>query len=177
MSKECKTLQIIAQNCRGLADYVKRKDVLNFLRSKKPDIVFLEDIHIKRENVDRLLNEWGHKDIVAPGQSNSRGVAILFNNTFQYNLRETYSCPKGNYVLANVEMLESNVTLGCVYGPNEDNAEFYKMFFEKIENMGNDKVIIGGDWNFVLKPELDYLNYKRTNNKNAVVCTFIIQIV
>ena len=143
MTKNCKTLKIIAQNCRGLADNVKRKDVLNFLRSKKPDIIFMEDIHIKRENVNGLINEWGFKGIIAPGQSNSRGVAILLNNTFQYDIRETYMCPRGNYVLTSIDMLEYNVTLGCVYGPNEDNPEFYESFFKKVEDMGNSKSYLG----------------------------------
>ena len=46
-------------------------------------------------------------------------------------------------------------TLASMYGPKEDNPEFFRATLEHIENLGNDKKIIGGDFNLVLDPEVD----------------------
>jgi len=30
--------------------------------------------------------------------------------------------------------------------------------------MGNNELLLGGDWNLVLNPDVEYLNYRRMNN-------------
>ena len=35
------------------------------------------------------------------------------------------------------------VTLGSIYGPNEDNPEFYVNVIQQIESIPNDNIIIG----------------------------------
>ena len=42
------------------------------------------------------------------------------------------------------------ITLVNLYGPNEDNAQFYENFIRKIVEFKNEHVIMSGDWNFVL---------------------------
>jgi len=84
-----------------------------------------------------------------------------------YKIKEVIRCPLGNYVLANVCILEQNVTLGSIYGKNDDDPGFYKNLFLQLSNMGKDEIILGGDWNLVINPDLDYKNYRNTNNKQA----------
>ncbi|RUM94294.1 MAG: hypothetical protein DSZ28_03935 [Thiothrix sp.] len=33
--------------------------------------------------------------------------------------------------------------------------------------MGNKELLLGGDWNLVLNPDVDYMNYRRMNNRKA----------
>jgi len=152
---------------RGLADDSKRRDVLKYLRGKKPDIILLQDIHVNHCKVNRFILEWGLQGLVAPGTSLSRGVAILFNNTFEYKIKEDNRCPLGNYVLANVCILEQNVMLGSVYGKHDDDPGFHRNLFLQLGNMGNDEMILERDWNLVINPDLNYKNYRNTNNKQA----------
>ena len=44
---------------------------------------------------------------------------------------------------------------------NRDTPEFYSNIGEKLINFANNNVIIVGDWNLLLKPEIDCLNYKK----------------
>ena len=154
-------------NCRGLADRQKRRDVLDHLRSKRPSIVFLQDIHLDSEKARTLLMEWGLEGKIAPGSSNSRGTALLFNSNFAYRIDNTYTHQGGNYVIVDLTIQDQNITLCSVYGPNKDDPDFYRQMFQTIEQMGNDSIILGGDWNLVIDPELDYCNYKQINNRRA----------
>ena len=54
-----------------------------------------------------------------------------------------------------------------MYGPNSDNANFFKQISSHIDNIHNTDIIICGDYNCVLNPELDYYNYKGINNAKA----------
>ena len=129
-------LTILSMNCRGLADKKKRRDVLNYLRGKKPDIVLLQDIHLDDRSSEWIILEWGFEGIVAPGTSRARGVAILFNNTFEFKISEIRRCPNGNYILADIAALNQYITVGTIYGPNEDDRRFYKSCFKKLRILG-----------------------------------------
>ena len=40
-----------------------------------------------------------------------------------------------------------------VYGPNEDDLNFFQDFTKQIDSLNSDLKIIGGDFNFYLAPE------------------------
>ena len=73
-------------NCRGLSsDKIKRRDI--FLKCRQNyDVSFLFDIHSKNETEPYWRSEWGNDIKFSSQSSNSRGVAILFRNTFQYHI-------------------------------------------------------------------------------------------
>ena len=56
-------------------------------------------------------------------------------------------------------------TLVAVYGPNNDEPQFFTNLQLKIESLGNSSVIIGGDWNVPLNYSMDTLNYMHKNNR------------
>ena len=59
------------------------------------------------------------------------------------------------------------LTLVNLYGPNNDNPNFFQEISNCIDEIGNDEAIMCGDYNCVLNPELDYYNYKNINNTKA----------
>ena len=54
-----------------------------------------------------------------------------------------------------------------MYGPNQDNPEFYINLAAESENSQNDFQIFCGDWNLVQDNNIDYYNYVNTNNPKA----------
>lgn len=73
-------LKIASVNVRGLGNSQKRRDVFNYLRDLNASLYLLQDTHFIPENEFMIKNEWGLEAIFASFSSNSRGVAILFNN-------------------------------------------------------------------------------------------------
>ena len=123
-------LEIISMNVRGIATDIKRRDVFMWLRNLKGNIYCLQDIHCRPECENMWRNEWGFKGIFSPHRSDSRGVAILFNNNFEFKVHKKEIDPEGNFIVIDLEVDNRRITLACIYGPNRDHPEFY----EKIEH-------------------------------------------
>lgn len=161
-------INILSFNVRGLGDHQKRKDVLQWLRQQKADILCLQDIHCASGDESRWLQlSWGYKCYIAPYTSNSRGVAILFNNSFEYKVNGILADPLGNYLILDITTNDLQFTLVNIYGPNNDNPEFFDNIKTKIQSVEQVSTIICGDWNVVQDYALDTKGYLNRNNVNA----------
>ena len=158
---------IFSQNCQGLANMQKRRDLFHFVKSKKYNIICLQDIHLEKKMEPYIKSEWGYQVYMSPFRSNRRGVMILLNNNFEQQVESIKTDPNGNYIILNMTIQGKKVTLVNIYGPNEDNPQFYRNLKEKYSEFDNEILIICGDWNFVQNPEVDYYNYLHINNPRA----------
>ncbi len=104
---------------------------------------------------------------IASGTSNSRGVAILMNNNFEYKILDTRIDPEGNYLAMKITMFQTDVSLITIYGPNTDKPEFFENIINIVEDFESASIIICGDWNTVQDQNLDTKYYVRENNKRA----------
>ena len=57
-----------------------------------------------------------------------------------------------------MEIQGKELTLVNLYGPNEDNPQFYENILKKVAEFENENVIMCGDWNLVLDPDKDCSN-------------------
>lgn len=57
--------------------------------------------------------------------SNSRVVAVLFNNNFELNLNMEKKDSEGNILALDLSIGENRVTLINIYGPNSDSPDFF----------------------------------------------------
>ena len=73
----------------------------------------------------------------------------------------------GNYIFVTVTIMDRDFLIVSLYGSNRDDPEFYAELEERINDLGFENIIIGGDWNLVLDYTLDYYNYKYHNNIKA----------
>ena len=145
------SLTFASMNCQGLGDMTKRRDVFHFLRLKKYSIYLLQDTHFNIKQEKYIESEWGYNCYFASFKSNSRGVAVLFNNNFDFKIKNVIKDPKGNFIIININTLEKDLAIVSLYGPNNDNPQFY-IDFEKhlIDNGIFENIIISGDWNLVM---------------------------
>ena len=111
-----------------------------------------------------MQTEWGSKWAIASGESNARGVAILFNNK-SIKVNQTYSDHEGRYVIANIECKNTKYTLCNIYAPNTDDVNFFTRVFKVVEKVAQDYVIIGGDFNLALDTKYDRLLSSHNNGK------------
>jgi exonuclease III len=63
--------------------------------------------------------------------------------------------------------MDKNIVLVNLYGPNNDDPQFYEEIKSRLVQLSYTDIIVGGDWNLVLNPGLDYHNYKHVNNPKA----------
>ena len=110
---------------------------------------------------------WGYECYFSSFASNSRGVAILFNNNFEFKVLKEKRDLNGNYLVLDIEIDKQKLTLLSLYGPNTDSPNFFEQIINVIEDFRNENYIICGDFNLVLYPHIDYCNYIQINNPRA----------
>jgi hypothetical protein len=55
--------------------------------------------------------------------------------------------PNENYLLLKLSIQGKFLTVGAVYGPNTSNQEFFDMLERDLISLGNQPIVLGGDWN------------------------------
>lgn len=160
-------VSIISMNCQGLGDKSKRKDVINFLKGKQYSICMLQDTHFLKSEENYIRSLWGYECFFSSFNSQSRGVAILVNNTFEFKISGTEQDLEGNLLILSCKICDKNITLVNIYGPNRDNPSFYQNLHDRMSKYENSCYIIGGDFNLILNPNIDSYNYVNLNNPNA----------
>ena len=160
-------LSIASMNCRGLGNYKKRRDVFHFLKNKKFSICCLQDVHFNEKMEACVRSEWGLDCFFSAYTSNSRGVAILFNNSFEYKVHISKTDNNGNLLALDIEVADFRLTLINLYGPNNDEPAFYDKVCDFLSDLDNTHMILGGDWNLILDVDLDCVNYLHINNPRS----------
>ena len=92
---------------------------------------------------------------------------ILLNNNFEHKVENVISDVNGNYLILDINIEGINFILVNIYGPNEDKPKFYSELRKKYKSLNNERIILCGDWNLVLNPDLDTNNYLHINNPRA----------
>ena len=92
---------------------------------------------------------------------------ILLNNNFERKVEKVKSDPNGNYIILDINIDGKKYTLVNLYGPNDDKPKFYKELMQGYKSFNNDNIIMCGDWNLVINPNLDTNNYLHINNPRA----------
>ena len=73
----------------------------------------------------------------------------------------------GNFIIVVCKIGAQSYLFANVYGPNDDEPNFYRNLISLLESFQTDHVIVGGDFNFVVNPDVDSYNYAREYNINA----------
>ena len=114
-----------------------------------------------------IQSEWGYKCYFSSFTSNARGVAVVFNNNFEFKINSTEKDDSGIFLIISFSSMDKDFILVNVYGPNKDDPLFYENLMNRIKRYNNSNVIIVGDFNIALDQDIDCYNYKQVNNPKA----------
>ena len=112
-------LRIISANCQGLRDINKRTDVLHYFAEIRPDILCLQDTHWLSEDQKLIKPLWAGECLLSGSQTNSRGVAILINKTFEYKILSVERDSTGNQISVSLSLNEFTIKIINIYAPNK----------------------------------------------------------
>ena len=138
-------LSICSFNCRGLSSlFKKRNELFLWLRKQNFNIILLQETHSTLSCEKLWRKEWGSKISFCHGSRNSKGVCILFNNNFDYEILEENAKMNGRFISVKIKTDTGKYNIVNVYGPNENDVEFMHLCFKEIENLSNnDQNIVG----------------------------------
>ena len=135
----------------------------------------MQETHLTQKDHNLLLKEWNLDYILAGNSTNSRGVAVLLNKTFEYSIKQCIKDPEGRYIILELDITHlRNIFLINIYGPNSDEPAWFLNLFQKVQKISNDNEIWVGDWNVSLT-DLDNYNYVKARNtkSNIIINNFI----
>ena len=119
----------------------KRRDLFHYVRNKKYNIICLQDVHINAQLEPFITSEWGYEVFFSSFTNSSRGVMILMNNNFEYKVERVKTDKNGNYIILDIIIQGKRITLVNLYGPNQDNPNFYTNIKQKVSEFENDQVL------------------------------------
>ena len=139
-----------------MGDKIKRQEIFIWLRAKKMSIFFIQEAHCTEDNKHDWRAEWGYQALFSCGSSKKAGVAILFNNNFNFQISKVYSDPEGRFVICDLITNGKQLTVAFnIYVPNEDDLNFFTSMFNHLLDFNCNDIIKGGDFNLVLDVEKD----------------------
>uniref|UniRef100_A0A3Q3BAI7 Reverse transcriptase domain-containing protein n=1 Tax=Kryptolebias marmoratus TaxID=37003 RepID=A0A3Q3BAI7_KRYMA len=147
-------VDVISWNVRGLRKLIKLKKVMNRLKQYHPKLVFIQETHLLTTEVARLRRRWPGQILSSSFSPHSRGVAILIHKSLPVCIKKTIIDPAGRFIIIQASLMNQNLILVNLYGPNIDDPDFYNNLFLSITAFHGD-VIFGGDFNCTLDPNLD----------------------
>lgn len=90
------------------------------MKQKQKSIYFLQDTDFTEDDVNMVRSMWGFEIFISPGKTDSRGVAILFNNNFKYEIIQVTPDEIGNYFSNWAKNSKIQYPSINIYGPNCD---------------------------------------------------------
>ena len=104
-------LRIISANCQGLRDINKCTDVLHYFAEIGPDRLCLQDTHWLSEDQKLIKLLWAGECFLNGSQTNSRGVAILINKTFECKILSVERDLTGNQISVSLSLNEFTIKI------------------------------------------------------------------
>ena len=146
-------LRLASINGRGLRSDSKRSQLLLYLQRRGIDICCLQETHFDSNFYEGILSRGYLSSACFDGRS--RGVTWLVSRSLDASCALVLSDPAGRLCVLDVTIKDKAFRLIGVYGPNVTSE--LPAFFRRIEPyvVPSKRVILVGDWNAVLDPNLD----------------------
>lgn len=150
---------------RGLNDEFKRRKFFNYFHQLRHSIILLQETYSTRKVEKVWRNEWGGNIVFAHYNSRSRGVAILIKKNVSVKIHNIVRGEDGRYIILDLTFNDNRMVLANVYGPNEDNPQFFVKVFKEVDVFKVPDKMIAGDFNVVLDPDVDRKSAGQVDSK------------
>ena len=160
-------LRVLSANCQGLRDKTKQADVLDYFDHFKANIICLQDTHLTPSDENHLRSIFDCECYLNGYKTNSRGVAILLKNNFEHKVVHTDFDNDGNLITIDLNLENISIRLINIYAPNVDSPSFFENVRKLVDENEQDYILVSGDFNLVLNPDLDSFNYININNPKS----------
>ena len=159
MAEDNYDFKVMSINIRGINDRKKRRNVFRWVKKNKIDICLLQETYSTAETATIWRNEWGRNLIQAHGTNHSKGVMLLIRPGLDEKINSIDKDIVGRTILADLTIQGTAFKILNIYAPNTEEQQV--QYFRYLRNLmkdkltENDKIIMGGDFNFVPEPQLD----------------------
>ena len=101
-------ISLLTLNVSGLQNKRKREKLFFWLKSKKDNIIFIQETHCGSEDDKKKWSEeWGGQSYWTTCSKDSVGVAILISDKIKYDIQNVQCDEKGRWVNAEIHINNS----------------------------------------------------------------------
>lgn len=152
-------LKVNSLNVRGLRDQQKRCTLFRWLKHTHEGIEFLQECHSEPRDEKKWIREWGGEIVFSHGSRKSRGVAIMLDKSYDYEIKTVERDEEGRFLLLDINIENKSLILVNIYAPTSDDTvkqcEFLQFISNKLETYIDRDLILGGDFNMCPDPVID----------------------
>ena len=165
-------------NVNGCRDSFKRYNVFEFLKSNFPgNFYLLQETHSLPSEESRWELVWRGMGLFSHGSTNSAGVAILFAPKSNVSVLSQCELMPGHLLHAHVKINDYPIHIVNVYAPSNglERMDCFERLKRHIKNLNDDPLIIGGDFNCTINPELDRNGGRESDMRTSHFLNNILQ--
>lgn len=129
--------------------------------SQKADILCVQETHFSEDKSPQCSHKLFPHCFHARADKKKRGVMIAIRSSIAFTLNHLDQDPSGRYLILSASFNNQHLIIVNIYAPNIRQRSFYKSIIQKIQHYPRDRIIICGDFNEVIDPQLDSSNIKR----------------
>lgn len=146
-------INLSSLNVNGLKSKPKRNRVIEWIKSQKCSLCFLQETHFDKDIEMDVRNKTEFELYCSHGNTSSRGVAIFIKRSFDHKVISCFKDEEGRIILLNIEIDDCIFSMLCLYAPNCKSSR--NIFFKKVDSMlkehGIGIPIVAGDFNECFK--------------------------
>jgi exonuclease III len=152
-------LKIRSLNVNGIQCQKKRELVFTELSKYSNEIILLQETHSCVLDEGNYRNTWGQNIYFSHGETNSKGVCIIFPKNFTGTSELIYTDLNGRILIVKVSVNKEEYILCNIYCPvssaeTEQLNTLDKLNAELLDYI-NERLILCGDWNVTMNSQLD----------------------
>ena len=153
------TLGLCTFNTRGLGEATKRRAVFRWLKQYHKGVILLQETHTNDNMLKQWSSEWQGQIFMSHGSTTARGVAILISAGIDITVNNVETDDNGRFILLNTTFDDQTLIIVNIYAPTKDRIdsqrEFLVFVHEQIVDYMEKHILLGGDFNVCLQPEID----------------------
>jgi exonuclease III len=149
-------LSFCSQNLRSLNVSTKNnitKEKIYAITQEKTDVILICDLKLNSDvqkaevhDVEKYFMLNGYK-LYHNSTKSTRGVGILISRKLAHTTVNVHKDPDCNILFLEMEILNQRINIGLIYGPNNNDPNFFINLENFLRNPSNGPTILGGDFN------------------------------
>ena len=148
-------ITLISHNVQGFNSPNKRKKAFLQYNKLKAKIVMLQETHFMKDAHPTFFHKAYNQSFYTTSSSKTKGVAIFFHHSFPFEIQQVYKDHESRFIIIKGTLSGRELTVANVYAPNDAQTSFFTQFFNKLQQLHSSHIIVGGDFNSVMQPNLD----------------------
>ena len=97
-------INLCSLNVNGIHGREKRNRVVQWIKTQKCSIAFLQETHLDEHIENEIKNKTNFAVYCSNGTSASRGVGIVINKSLNYEIMDKFTDEDGRMILINIQI-------------------------------------------------------------------------